>query len=60
MKTNGRVTSLEWSRENQNGALKIMYIFLVPMLVWGFSQLANMDSKIQTAVDKALAAYDIK
>ena len=61
--TNGKVADINKWRERANGAGIAVSIFMsvivMPILAWSIFTLVNVDSAIDSAVDKALSAYEI-
>lgn len=59
-KTNGRVTLLEQWKYVGMGATGVLSFLVIPILIWALSILVNMDSRIQSSVDRALSAYEVQ
>lgn len=59
-KTNGRVTSLEKWMYTCVGGLSVISIVLIPLFTWMLNSVADIDTRIQGAVDDALSAYNIE
>lgn len=57
--TNGRVDSLENWKYMVLGAMGVLSMVVIPILAWAIGTLVSIDSRIQTAIDKSLSAYDI-
>ncbi len=61
--TNGSVADLNRWRERINGGAMVagvvMTIIVMPILVYAIITLVNLPTSIDTAVNKALSAYDI-
>lgn len=58
-KTNGSVADLRRWQDRTIGAVTIIMLVVVPMLTWALSLLVNIDARIHSAVDDALAAYNV-
>lgn len=56
---NGRVSSLEQWKYTGMGAVTVLSFLVVPLLIWALSVLVSIDGRIQTAIDRALSAYEI-
>lgn len=57
--TNGNVKKMQLWRAGLTGAISVLTFLIVPLLLWALSILVNMDSRIQSSVDRALSAYSI-
>ena len=57
--TNGRVTQLERWKYIGIGATAVLTTVVVPILSWALYVLVNIQGQINTAVDRALSAYEI-
>lgn len=57
--TNGRVSSQERWRAYMTGGMTVLTIIVVPLLAWAMWVLANIQGQVNSAVDQALASYEI-
>lgn len=61
--TNGKVANIQAWRERVNGgsivAVAFMSAIVIPILVWAVYTLSNLDSAINTSIERALSVYEI-
>lgn len=57
--TNGRVSKLENWKYFISGGMSIITVIVVPLLAWALYVLVNIQGQVHSAVDEALAAYNI-
>lgn len=58
--TNGRVTAAERWQYVFTGGLSVLTLIVVPLLAWALYTLAGIQNTVNTSVNQALSAYDIK
>ncbi len=58
-KTNGSVAELKKWNDRTIGAVSVLVVVVLPVLTWAISILVTIDTRVHSAVDSALAAYDI-